>query len=246
MPSFSSAVLATGLAAAVAGAASASFSATYLGAGVGRFQKVSYNSTLSWNQSGSDPFYYVRAYDHHWQEDTGAQYTSWCIQLYQGIVVGDTYSFECVAPENAPQAPPEPGPMGTIKANLMRDLFARWGDVASGSVQPGANPSDTEAKAAAFALLIWEISHENFTGLDANAFKSEMSLATGAFRADATTDVSNWASVMLSSLGTGGWMTSDLQGLISDTAQDQIRLVPAPGVLALLGVAGIVGRRRRA
>jgi hypothetical protein len=50
---------------------------------------------------------------------------------------------------------------------------------------------------------------------------------------------------MVASLGYGGFQTTAIGGLTNDFAQDQLRLVPAPGAIALLGLAGFASRRRR-
>lgn len=236
-------VVGAGIAAAIASAASANVTTTYLGTGYGKFQSVSYNPSTQWDQAGSGPFYSVKAFDHHWQDTNGAQWTGWCIQLYQGITVGNQYTFNCVALELAPQAPPAPGPMGVLQANLMRDLFSRWID-SSGTVVPEGTLAETNAKAAAFAIAIWEITHENFTGADLNTIKNQMSLSNGAFRANLSADVAVWYNSIYASLGNGGWQTTFVEGLVNSTAQDQAR-IPAPGAFALLGLAGLVGSRRR-
>ncbi|MDZ4831731.1 MAG: MYXO-CTERM sorting domain-containing protein [Phycisphaerae bacterium] len=246
MSSLQFAVIGAGALAAIAATASANVTATYLGTGFGKFQSVSYNASTQWDQAGSGPFYSSRAFDHHWTDTSNnTPFTAWCIQLYQGLTVGSTYNFTCVAVENAPTAPPAPGPMGIVPANIMRDLFARWADAGTGTIVPEGTLAASNAKAAAFAILIWEISHENFTGLTETVVKTQMSLTAGALRANVAADVSGWYTTMYNSLGVNGWLTSDLQGLVNSASQDQVRIVPAPGVLALLGLAGLAGARRR-
>jgi MYXO-CTERM domain-containing protein len=238
-------VVVAGLTAAIASTASANLTTTYLGTGYGKFQSVSYNPSAQWDQAGSGPFYSVKAFDHNWQDvGTGATWTGWCIQLYQGITVGNQYTFNCVDLELAPQAPPAPGPMGTLQANLMRDLFSRWIDTNTGTVAVEGSLAATNAKAAAFAIAIWEITHENFTGGDLDTIKSQMSLTNGAHRANLSADVAGWYNQIFASLGSGGWQTTFVEGLVNSVAQDQAR-IPAPGAIALLGLAGLAGRRRR-
>ncbi|MDZ4754657.1 MAG: hypothetical protein SGJ11_09185 [Phycisphaerae bacterium] len=239
-------IMGVGVAAVIASTASASINVDYLGLGYGKSQSVSYNSTVQWNQAGSGPFYSLSAFDHHWVDtDTNQQFIGWCIQLYQGITIGNAYTFDVVALENAPQAPLAPGPMGVLQAGLMRDLFARWADTAPGTIVPEANLANTNSKAAAFALAIWEISHENFTAVDLGTLKSQMSLTLGGLRVNATADVLAYYNAMHASLGVGGWLYADVDGLVNSSAQDQARLVPAPGALALIGLAGLFGARRR-
>jgi hypothetical protein len=74
----------------------------------------------------------------------------------------------------------------------------------------------------------------------------QMSLATGAFRANLTSGALAAYDDMFGSLGAGGWYDADIRGWTHATAQDQlVRYVPAPGAMALLGLAGFLCRRRR-
>lgn len=245
MSSLQFSLIGAGAAAVLTAGASASVTATYLGTGFGKFQPVSYNSNTQWDQAGSGPYYSTRAFDHHWLDTSdNSEFNAWCIQLYQGLNIGSTYTFDCVEIENAPTAPPAPGPMGMVAGNIMRDLFARWADPGTGTIVPEGTLAESNAKAAAFSILLWEISHENFTGLDEATVKSQMSITKGALRANVSADVQAWYDAMYLSLGAGGWQYSVLQGLVNGASQDQVR-VPAPGVLALLGIAGLAARRRR-
>jgi uncharacterized protein (TIGR03382 family) len=72
-----------------------------------------------------------------------------------------------------------------------------------------------------------------------------MALGTGAFRASIDGATASWYAQIVGSLGAGGFQTTDIEGLTSATAQDQIRLVPTPGAVSLIALAGLVGRRRR-
>ena len=80
---------------------------------------------------------------------------------------------------------------------------------------------------------------------DASTIASRMSLTAGAFRSNLGGEALGIYNTMIASLGQGGWQTTATEGWLSITAQDQIRMVPTPGALALLGAAGLVGRRRR-
>ena len=72
-----------------------------------------------------------------------------------------------------------------------------------------------------------------------------MSLSSGAFRANLSGDSASWYSAMVQSLGVGGFQNASIGGLTNDFAQDQLYMVPAPGAVALLGLAGFASRRRR-
>lgn len=109
-----------------------------------------------------------------------------------------------------------------------------------------------DAQAAAFAMLTWEIMTEQFTAGGGEGFGSDIvsqiSLDLGAAQfGDYSTAAAAAAADMQAylSLYPGGDASSLLR-YSSDTHQDFVG-VPAPGAVALLGVAGLVaGRRRRA
>jgi hypothetical protein len=50
---------------------------------------------------------------------------------------------------------------------------------------------------------------------------------------------------MVASIGQGGFQTANTEGWLSPTAQDQIRMVPAPGAIGLVLLGGLLSRRRR-
>lgn len=101
-----------------------------------------------------------------------------------------------------------------------------------------------DATAAAFAMLTWEIMSEQFTGAD---IVSEMSLDLGAAQfGEYSGDAALAAADMQSYLSSNP--SADASGLLrysNDSFQDFVG-VPAPGALALLGVAGgVLSTRRR-
>ncbi|MEY3022675.1 MAG: hypothetical protein RIS86_1873 [Planctomycetota bacterium] len=215
--------------------------ATYLGAGASQYQQAGFSNALSWDSTASMTFYSLRLSEHRW--DVGGKVVhTWCVQMFQGATNGTTYDFDVVEAEMVPQAPPAPGPMGVMKASLMRDAMSRWLD---GDSRVIASAGSANAAAAAFSALVWEISHENFGTSDIDVARERLSIDTGAFRAVLTGEALSIYGKMLASLGEGGWQWIDAEGWRSPTAQDQIRLVPAPGVLAALALIGAGSRRRR-
>ncbi len=240
------AVAAVVFAGAASAVANASLSATLTGYAAGGFEQVGFNSTLGWDSGTAVTLWSVRAQQHAFSESNGNQFLSWCAEVYQGVAQGSTYTFDVVAPEQAPGGDVAPGPMGAIKAVAARDLFARWINPANGFVNGGM--ADRDAKSAAFQIVLWEITHENFTANSAQGILSQMSLTTGAFRADIGGETAAWYAAIVQSLGADGFQTVGLEGLTDEFAQDQLRLVavPAPAALALAGLAGLAsGRRRR-
>ena len=87
--------------------------------------------------------------------------------------------------------------------------------------------------------------HENLASNDVEIARSRISAQTGAFRIALTGEAAQIFANMVSAIGQGGFQFSQAEGWNSPTAQDQFRLVPSPGALALLGLAGFVARRRR-
>ena len=230
-------------AATLSAAAEASLSATLTGYPAGLFENVGFSSTLSWDSSAAVTLHSIRAMQHSFAESNGNQWVSWCAEVYQGVELGSTYTFNVVNAADAPGGAVAPGPMGAIKASVVRDLFARWINAGTGMVN--GSMSDRDAKSAAFQIALWEITHENFSATSAAGMVGQMALGTGAFRASIDGATASWYTQIVASLGAGGFQTTDLEGLTSETAQDQIRLVPTPGAVSLIALAGLVGRRRR-
>jgi hypothetical protein len=103
--------------------------------------------------------------------------------------------------------------------------------------------SDSNAMASAFAMLTWEIMTENFTG-DAGDIQSQMNFELGAVQFG---DYSAEASALAAEMQARLYVANDTSGLVhySNSEYQDFVGVPAPGVLALLGVAGVTARRRR-
>jgi hypothetical protein len=233
--------IAAATAAVAASSASAGFSADYLGYGNFETHGVGFSTALSWDSSASVTMFNLKLAEHKWNLGGTTVYT-WCAQLYQGVTSGYVYSFETVALEMAPQTPPAPGPMGAAKAALLRDAMSRF-LAADGRVSSTVGSSP--ASSAAFCALAWEIIHENLATQDVDVARARLSLQSGAFRAALSGEAAVIYNSMVSALGQGGYQSAQAEGWNSPTAQDQFRLVPSPGALALLGLAGLAARRRR-
>jgi hypothetical protein len=227
----------------IVASADAALVATLTGYGAGRYQECGFDSSLAWNSNAAVTMASIRAYQHEMSTSSGQQILTWCTEIYQGLDVGTAYTFNEVAAENAPGGAVAPGPMGAIKATAVRDLFARWIDLSTGYVNGSAE--DRDAKSAAFQVVVWEITHENFSATTASGIVAQMSLSSGAFRSNLSGASAGWYTQMVQSLGVGGFQSTAIGGMTNDFAQDQLRLVPAPGAIALLGLAGFASRRRR-
>ena len=156
---------------------------------------------------------------------------SFCVQLEENVSVGQAVSFEVVGPESLPDAPPMPGPMGSVRSALVQDLYSR--SYESMIVMTGSALQD---QAAAFQMVIWEITHElSADDTDLASLVADLDLSS----------VDAIAQDLIANLGFNGFRPfSRLRGLTNETYQDQLIVVPGTGALA--GLAGVVllGRRR--
>ena len=131
------------------------------------------------------------------------------------------------------------------RAVLLADLYNDWyfDVIATGDVN----------MATALAFLTNEIMEENYDLIPGTFFLTDIqdqsSTATGAVQfSDFNTEVQAFYDVMLAELDFG--TEAMLDGLVfyeSATGewQDIVSYVPAPSAMALLGLAGLAGRRRR-
>lgn len=152
-----------------------------------------------------------------------------CTELTQHISYGDLNTYQVLAVSSLPT--PGAG-MGVMRAEAIARIYY---------AAAGQQYLADSAYAAAFQLAIWEISNDydgTFGSLDlsANTFQvtDALNLATGA----------NIAFLFAAAADING-AQANIIGLGSESRQDQIIEIPAPGALALLGLAGLVGARRR-
>ena len=183
------------------------------------------------------------------------QILGFCVEINEGFP-DDPIAYDVVDPTSVPEESP-PGNMSANQSAMMQDLFRRY--YSSTVVRDSGEAwSDYSNNAAAFQLVVWEISHENFSSSDLTGMKAELDISLGAFVVtDATNgDVAGAATVagiagnMIAALGGGGWQSyASLLGASngssgSDDNQDFLFVVPSPAVAGLAGL-GLVGMRRR-
>ncbi|HWB20665.1 MAG TPA: hypothetical protein VG711_10215 [Phycisphaerales bacterium] len=100
----------------------------------------------------------------------------------------------------------------------------------------------SDVKAAAFQAVLWEIS------IDDEYFFTDGNFALN-FNEPYTLDVILQAREWLDNILNGVWTTKvDLVALHNETSQDflvPVSTIPGPGALAVMGVAGLIKRRRR-
>ncbi|MEY3142330.1 MAG: hypothetical protein RLY21_823 [Planctomycetota bacterium] len=160
-------------------------------------------------------------------------WTSFCTELSQFIHINGTAQNYTVLPVSDL---PIPGAgMGTTRANAIARMYT-----AAAGAQFGTN-SDA---AAAFQIAIWEVS------MDYDGTAASLNTAAGNFKGNSlsaaiTAQLTNLFAAAANTSGIG----TSLVGIGNTTYQDQIldlsNGIPAPGALALLGLAGLVGARRR-
>jgi len=159
---------------------------------------------------------------------SGAQgeFMSFCTELGEHVSYGSNYCYD-INPLH--MAPSSLGGMGMGKAALVRELFGRYYSPAFGSVL-------SADRATAMQLSIWEIVFENGGSLDLTAGNAQFTNDNGAALV--------LAQAYLASLDGTGPMHQGLSVMVANGVQDHI--IPAPSVMALMGMGVMVaGRRRR-
>lgn len=229
---------------------------TFDGMGASEHYGVAINGARSWNDSAAVNYTSpIRTGERLWTNQYGAEVVTYCIQLYESIAIGQTYVFDIKADlTTVPETPPYPGPMNATQAGLMGDLYSRFVDTTTGHLRDDTaltNGFSSDTAGAGFQLAVWEITHESVSDGTLASAKAELSLGLGAFRADTSGGAQGGdaAALIFAMLGDGGWENSDgkLFGLSSQTAQDQLMIVPLPipSMLAGLGLLGALALRRR-
>lgn len=206
--------------------------------------RYNYDPSRTWFGVASGTDYFGLAGVNSFKREGGGIIDSFCVEMNEGFV-DDPIHYTVTDLGGVPEDI-NPGPMSSAKQTLMQDLYARYYD---SSTSYGAGDWDgARNRAAAFQLVVWEISHENFTSsTDANTALLEMSIFLGAmaFTNTANAEVALIADGMIANLGDGGFMNfSNLLGLTSENNQDMLIVVPTPAIAGLAGL-GLVGMRRR-
>ena len=208
----------------------------------------------SWDQVGGVNFTSssIKAGERVWENQYGAEMTTYCIQVFESASVGETITYtQTTDLTTVPEAPPAPGPMAGFQVNMVQDLYSRFIDAKSGKIKEGTSLDsyDYSVASAAFQLVLWELVHENFDATTADEAVDQVSMDTGAFQAE--NDASDATSAIIAELGEDGWGTlgDKLVGLSSASKQDQLTVVPLPTPILLAGIgligAGIVRRRMK-
>lgn len=144
--------------------------------------------------------------------------------------------------ENIPTTDGGAMPMGSMKADAIRSLYS----FSSGTLLAGGL---TDAYAAAYAIVIWEVVADfdgtaasiNVAAGDAMFNKTDGS----ALNSDVLMLVDSLAADMVTAIGAGGGSFGGVVGLANIGRQDQLVVIPTPGALALMSVGGLMVSRRR-
>jgi hypothetical protein len=175
-------------------------------------------------------------------------FSTFCVELNQSVQLNQNYTFEIRAVADVPRpgtgVPEAPG-MGIVKADLISELWGRhYTDV------------NDDVSRAAFQIAIWEIVFEDLSS--SNPYASLDLYSTNGFRAYGNTNPVMQGAIALADswlndLNGSGPRETQLIGLSSNGAQDQITVAtPAPPsvLLLLTGIPLFIGRawqlRRRA
>ncbi len=133
--------------------------------------------------------------------------------------------------------------LGTMKANYLRELWARYYDPAWAS---GSYTNQDNLAAEAFAAAVWEIVYEKLPG---SASEWDVTVdgtaGLGGFRAeDLDWETANkWLHTL-----TGGGAKADLRVIVCDGQQNYLVAVPEPATVILLslgGLCGLLGRKHK-
>ncbi|MDZ4753056.1 MAG: hypothetical protein SGJ11_00990 [Phycisphaerae bacterium] len=232
----------TAVAAAISASAQATvWTMTFNSVTPGQTVGINYDANRAVNAANAGTYGNVSAGQLNWTGPYGKSYITYCTQLTEHISYGQTLTFTQALVQNVPDV--TPGAMGAVKAALVRDLYARnYADVIA---------SADSALHAAFQAVLWEITHENLTGATAALAAAELDLSLGALQLNgsgANAGMYGYAVAMIESLGDGGFQNfGGLLGLTHSQYQDQLVVVPipAPVVLAGLGLLGVGVLRRR-
>ena len=212
---------------------------------------VALHMQLSWNNSDLVSFSgpNILAGERQWTNQYNREVITYCVQLYQGASIGETIDYtQTTDLSSVPGNETAPGPMSEVKTGMVEDMYARFINARTGKLAEGTALTglfDYATASAAFQLVLWEITHEGITSDTLDSAKTQLSMDLGAFRA---ADASDATDLIISSLGEGGWKSHDgVVGLHSMAAQDQLMVVPlpAPIILAGIGLAGVVAVRRK-
>lgn len=166
-------------------------------------------------------------------QNVNGLWTSFCTELSQFIYInGAAQTYQVLPVSDLPI--PGAG-MGSTRANAVARMYA-----AAAATQYGTDAD----LAAAFQIAVWEIT------MDFDGTAGSINTGAGSFKGNSLTAAiqSNLTALFTAAANLSG-AQSTILGIGNSTYQDQLldvtTFIPAPGAVALLGLAGLVGARRR-
>ncbi|MFO0829793.1 MAG: hypothetical protein U0572_16755 [Phycisphaerales bacterium] len=175
---------------------------------------------------------------------SGTPYKTFCTQIGETIGFGQTATYNCVDVTLVPDSPNgggiPVGPMGALRATVLKDLYARHYNDATLS---------SNVTAGAFQIAVWEITHESLgNATTAAQYLAGLNVTTGFAQFSDGSGASTLAQQWIAGLGIDGFQDfACLIGLTNESLQDQLLVVPVPipAALAGLGLLGVGFLRRR-
>jgi hypothetical protein len=172
-----------------------------------------------WTRSAANPGTYAG------HPSPGQNFDAFCLEPDQELPSAPNIPYTVVDLESAPPEGSSIGTMGAVKANQVRELWARF----------RAAVGTDNTKAAAFQMALWEIVADSGKDLAAGAFKADTTTATGQA-------VKDQAQAWLDQVN-GAGPKANLLALTSPCDQDQIFECPAkppttplkPGMTSTIG-----------
>lgn len=240
----------TGLIVALAAAGSTvahagTLTMTFVGEAAGRSIALHHDATAAWDAGRATTFSTSGFAGARTFTASGRSVRTFAVRIAESFTPGQVVPFATVDPRDLPGGNPSFGPVGQLRADLLADLFGRYGSHAADDADPSL--------VAGFQLAIWEIMHENLTGVTREDAAAQLSLDLGAFQTDDSGDFDTFisyvqANLMLASLANGPYSSfSSLRGLSAGGPGDQVASMvvplPAPALLAAGGL--LVARSRR-
>lgn len=145
-------------------------------------------------------------------------FNTYCVEISQHVSGGNDYTYNVVSAAAHGFSPVQEALLGRLWWSYFADI-------------------NSAVESSAFQVAVWEI-----------ALDSGLDFAGGGLIVDAPVDTlalaSSWLSAITNASYAGGAET--IVVLENGSAQDQITVIPAPGVLALAGLGVLTaGRRRR-
>ncbi len=164
-----------------------------------------------------------------------------CVELHETAPTA-TYTYDVVMPEDMYNSYTGEY-LGTMKANYLRELWARHYDA---SWADGFYTAQDNLAAEAFAAAVWEIVYEDLPG---SASEWDVTVDSTSGVGGFSSQDLDWetANKWLQSL-TGGGAKADLRVLVCAGQQNYLVAVPEPATLILLGLGGLcgtLGRKRK-